>query len=223
MVYSLAYRRPSRVSHVSSRESLSGAEKTKSIHESVHSGSSGMSHGIPEALSFDRIIAGGTCPVSNAPHALNLAHSPQPCTTRDFMNYLKYIELAAENLQFYLWFRSYTKRFNDLPDNEKALSPPWTAHDAEQEQARPKRVSPETQAIFKGTDFANEPKIAENEKNPFFTPPPGTPNSDLKRDGRSSIDSYDGSLTSGGKTDHTQRATGAFESAGLKWKPREFD
>jgi hypothetical protein len=61
MVYSLAYRRPSRVS---SRESLSGAEKQKSIDESIKSGSSGMSHGIPDALSFDRIIAGGVCPVS---------------------------------------------------------------------------------------------------------------------------------------------------------------
>jgi hypothetical protein len=64
MVYPINYRRPSRVSHVSSRECVSEAEKHKAINESVKSGSSGMSHGIPEALSFDRIIAGGVCPVS---------------------------------------------------------------------------------------------------------------------------------------------------------------
>ncbi len=61
MVYSLTYRRPSQVS--SSGDSLSGEEKQKSVNESMSSGSSGMSHGIPDALSFDRIIGGGTCPV----------------------------------------------------------------------------------------------------------------------------------------------------------------
>jgi hypothetical protein len=64
MVYSLDYRRPSRVSHVSvSHESIDGTEKQRSIDESIKSSSSGMSQGIPEALSFDRIISGGTCPV----------------------------------------------------------------------------------------------------------------------------------------------------------------
>lgn len=63
MVYNLAYRRPQRHSTLST-ESVSGEHKQLSIHESVRSGSSGMSHGIPEALSFDRIIAGGVCPVS---------------------------------------------------------------------------------------------------------------------------------------------------------------
>jgi hypothetical protein len=139
------------------------------------------------------------------------------------MNYLKYIELSAENLQFYLWFRSYTKRFNELPANERALSPEWYDAQESEAPAHPKRVSPTTAAIFKGTAFASEPKVNEVEKNdPFFTPP-HTPNSDMKRDGGESLDSYAASMTSGGKTDHTQRATGAFESAGLKWKPCKFD
>lgn len=42
------------------------------------------------------------------------------------MDYLVYIEHNAENLQFYLWFQDYTKRFNALPANERALSPKWT-------------------------------------------------------------------------------------------------
>jgi hypothetical protein len=137
------------------------------------------------------------------------------------MNYLKYIELSAENLQFFLWFRSYAKRFNELPENEKALSPEWFGDRETETPARPKQLSPETAAVFKGTDFATESRATESEKNnPFFTPP-RTPNSDLKRDGGESLDSYDVSLTSGAKTDHAQRATGAFENAGLKWKPRE--
>ena len=40
------------------------------------------------------------------------------------MQYLLYVEHAAENLQFYLWLRDYTERFNALSENEKALSPP---------------------------------------------------------------------------------------------------
>lgn len=64
MVYNLTYRRPQRQQNRSSSESVTGEHKQLSIHESVRSGSSGMSHGIPEALSFDRIIAGGVCPVS---------------------------------------------------------------------------------------------------------------------------------------------------------------
>lgn len=73
MVYSLAYRRPPHVD--SARASVLGDEKAKSIGEtSINSqasggsgGSGGMSFGIPDALSFDRIIAGGTCPVSRLP------------------------------------------------------------------------------------------------------------------------------------------------------------
>lgn len=62
MVYSLGYRRPSQVPS-SSCDSLNGDEKQKSINDSIDSGSSCMSCGIPEALSFDRIISGGVCPV----------------------------------------------------------------------------------------------------------------------------------------------------------------
>lgn len=63
MVYALSYRRPSHVT-ASSRDSLSGDEKQKSINESITSGSSSSSNGIPDALSFDRIINNGVCPVS---------------------------------------------------------------------------------------------------------------------------------------------------------------
>lgn len=43
------------------------------------------------------------------------------------MDYLIYVEHDAENLQFYLWYRSYVERFNALPSHQQRLSPPWTA------------------------------------------------------------------------------------------------
>lgn len=140
------------------------------------------------------------------------------------MNYLKYIELSAENLQFYLWFRSYAKRFNNLPESEKSLAPEWFPEHESDTPARTKGISPETAAIFRGTDFANEPKVTGTERRNPFSTPPHTPISDAKRDGGESIDSYEGGsmTTGGGKIDHAQRASGAFEGAGLKWKPRKF-
>lgn len=204
MVYPLTYRRPERVSPASSAASISSEKKQQSIHESVHSGSSGMSHGIPEALSFDRIIAGGVCP---------------PCTIRDFMNFLKYIELSAENLQFYLWFRDYSKRFNELPESEKDLSPEWSADMANQNEVKPMSMpaSAHAAAMLKGSDFADD-KMLHSERggnNPFFTPP-RTPTSLDRRD--ESLDSCTDSMMTD-KVDHAQRAAGAFENAGLKWKP----
>lgn len=55
MVLSLTYRRPAYVSSHSSIDSEKPAE-------SISSGTSSQC-GIPDALSFDKIISGGTCPV----------------------------------------------------------------------------------------------------------------------------------------------------------------
>lgn len=64
MVYSLTYRRPAHV--FSPRSSVNGELKPKSLNESVCSGSTSIAYGIPDALAFDRIISGGTCPVSSS-------------------------------------------------------------------------------------------------------------------------------------------------------------
>jgi len=198
MVYNLAYRRPQRQARAST-ESVTGEHKQLSIRESVRTGSSGMSHGIPEALSFDRIIAGGVCP---------------PCTVRDFMNFLKYIELSAENLQFFLWYRDYSKRFNELPASEKVLSPEWTgASNGDASKLAIQNAHPEVSAMLEGTDFDGS---QQNEKNPFYTPPHTPTNGSRRRE--ESLDSYDDSMTAG-KVNHSERAAGAFENAGLKWKP----
>lgn len=74
MVYSLAYTRPPHVDD--SRGSLSGQEKQRSINESITASSTcSMSCGIPDALSFDKIIDGGTCPV-RCSMSLSTHHCP---------------------------------------------------------------------------------------------------------------------------------------------------
>jgi len=203
MVFSLGYRRPSRVS--SSNDSVSGEEKQRSINDSISSGSSSMSHGIPEALSFDRIISGGTCP---------------PCTVREFMNYLKYIEFSAENLQFFLWFRDYVKRFDQLPKSEQGLAPVWSAEQAEADAAantsKPSaRANREVAEALKGTDFADG---KSHNADPFRTPAK-TPSLEEKRDGMSEYGSSNGEYSQNSKNTHHTNAESAFEDAGMKWKP----
>ena len=41
------------------------------------------------------------------------------------MDYLVYFEHNAENLQFFLWYRDYVRRFEALPEKENVLSPEW--------------------------------------------------------------------------------------------------
>ncbi|KAK3671521.1 hypothetical protein LTR78_008620 [Recurvomyces mirabilis] len=211
MPYPLTYRRPAYVdSDNGSRDSLSGDEKQKSIDESISSGSSCMSAGIPEALSFDRIISGGVCP---------------PCTVRDFMNYLKYIEHSAENLQFFLWYRAYCAKWDALPQSERALAPIWTAEQAEAELAgntahsQPKQVNAHVAAALKDTDFADgAPKVTNDRADPFDTPE------------HSSVDEKRGPMSDYGSSYADEKtlassyvaqsvASQAFDEAGMKWKP----
>lgn len=41
------------------------------------------------------------------------------------MDYLIYVERGAENLQFYLWYLDYVRRWNELPFKHQAASPQW--------------------------------------------------------------------------------------------------
>jgi hypothetical protein len=94
---------------------------------------------IPERLSFERVMANKTMPVSVLPYAGSrcLANLRQPCSLNDFLNYLIYVAHDAENLQFYLWCQDYKKRFDALPANERALSPEWQVHDIVPDLRRP--------------------------------------------------------------------------------------
>lgn len=148
------------------------------------------------------------------------------------MNYLVYIEHSAENLQFFLWYRDYLKRFNELPSNERALAPEWSAEQAEMDaqaiQGTPgpkQQISAETAAVFKGTDFA--PPIAsvvEVKGNPFSTPP-RTPNGEKYRESvapseRAWSENCSTLMSNTNKSFQTKTA-GAFQGADLKWQPCE--
>lgn len=67
----LQYRRPKKVDPETYRQARKSLEEGEG---SVRSGLSGASFGIPEALSFDRIINGGACPVrTNNPLFSNIS------------------------------------------------------------------------------------------------------------------------------------------------------
>ncbi|KAL8680022.1 MAG: hypothetical protein Q9186_003740 [Xanthomendoza sp. 1 TL-2023] len=216
MVYSLAYRRPP---HVPRRSSTVSGESEPSIGGSTLDDSRdvSISYGIPEALSFDRIIDGGTCP---------------PCTTRDFMNYLIYIEHAAENLQFFLWHKDYVRRFDLLSDHERKLAPEWTVEQAEAQAlaskdspAPMKSISADAMALFKGTDFA-VPKatvveLGKGASNPFGTPPMTPRSGDHDSIAQSEYPWSDSgsTLRSGFKAPYDKKAAGAFEAADVKLQP----
>ncbi|OTB02881.1 hypothetical protein M426DRAFT_264132 [Hypoxylon sp. CI-4A] len=161
---SLKYRRPQYVSEEKFRQSSTSLPEHEKSDASLKSGRSGNSSGIPDALAFDRIMNGGTCP---------------PCTVRDFMNYLIYVEHSAENLQFFLWYRDYVKRFDSAKTSDVQLSPEWTQ--AMEDEAAAKiqkdavdkmRKKPKAADIFKGTDFEKGPlEVVQENRDPFSTPP----------------------------------------------------
>lgn len=135
------------------------------------------------------------------------------------MNYLKYIEHAAENLQFFLWYRDYTARFANLPESERVLSPEWTQAQADAEaaaakQARARKSNPQSSSLLKSTDFADVNAISGTEKTDPFNTPPKTPSLEDKRDLTSEYGSStdDGTLVSSSVARHT--AGQAFSEAG---------
>lgn len=76
MVYSLAYRRPAYVAPEVYAAKLAEKEATGRA-ESIKSKKSGQNSGIPAGLAFDKIINGGTCPVSIP--SLALHHHGSKC------------------------------------------------------------------------------------------------------------------------------------------------
>lgn len=152
---------------------------------------------------------------------------------RDFMNYLTYIEHAAENLQFFLWYRDYANRFNEAKTPDIGLAPEWTQaqHVAALQNAQiqattqKRKIDPENaQQIFQGTDFEKAPKSSGKEsKDPFVTPP-RTPAEALS--GNATIlpwDSNQGSSEKGtlhkmntNAESYHQLASETFAAAGLK-------
>jgi hypothetical protein len=83
---------------------------------------------LPKSISFDRVCENRALPVSRSSTYVNSpAYISKPCSLVDFMDYLVYIAFDAENLQFFLWYCDYVKRFNELKRNEQASSPAMNA------------------------------------------------------------------------------------------------
>lgn len=146
------------------------------------------------------------------------------------MNYLIYIEHSAENLQFFLWHRSYVTRFHGARTADLVLASEWTmemqeaAFDRLQKDHRDglKRDPTTVAAVFKGTDFEKKgsrgltghdssmvlerpsPIFSEMGTNPFSTPP-RTPDGEVQS-------TFGGSNAMSYRT----QASEAFASADIK-------
>jgi hypothetical protein len=97
------------------------------------------------------------------------------------MNYLLMVEHSAENLQFFMWYRDYTKRFAEAKASDTDLAPEWTEameiaavakikKDAF-EKARPSPQGPAGE-MFKGTYFDRHDAPTTEISNPLGSPPP---------------------------------------------------
>ena len=143
-----------------------------------------------------------------------------------------------------MWYRDYLKRFEELPEAEKKLSPRWPfepsrdgvktkAYDGlEIPSSRKKKISDEIAVIFKGTDFEDVTPISVGNEsanpfdspfeNPFDTPPetPQTPASGMTRvDSLFGTGSYSSFDAPSDADAHVAMSGNAFKSAGQKWQP----
>jgi hypothetical protein len=137
------------------------------------------------------------------------------------MNYLLYIEHAAENLQFYLWHQDYVKRFNSADTSDLALAPEWTKSKEDELAVRLQKAATENvrqQAaagasdIFKGTDFEKQPGdfTPTPDGDPFSTPP-STPAAPGDRDTL-----YAPSTQPSNADSYRSQASDAFAGVGAK-------
>ena len=142
------------------------------------------------------------------------------------MNYLVYIEHAAENLQFWLWLRDYTRRFFLLPSSEQSLAPEWVGERDEAEPLAHHNIYPESRVLdpttvtmFKGAFSVSEKSIP---KDPFITLP-RVAGPETSR--RASIALSESGWSDDASTVHSsarsfqKRAADAFESADIKLQP----
>lgn len=148
------------------------------------------------------------------------------------MNYLIYIEHSAENLQFFLWYKDYVRRFDLLSAGERRLAPEWSLEQADAQAlalkdnpAPMKSISADTAAVFRGTDFAtpkaNIADLSKGGPNPFGTPPMTPKSGDHDSIAPSEYPWSDSgsTLRSGFRATHDQKAAGAFEAADVKLQP----
>lgn len=134
---------------------------------------------------------------------------------------MKYIEHDAENLQFYLWCRSYTERFRRLPESEKALSPEWalakTEADVNAIHHQLPKMNPAIMAALAGTDFEKTPRINVQE-DPFGGDWNSMRSPSGNKDEKGVIVT---TVVHSPRLDKsmTEKAKEAFDDAGIQWAP----
>ncbi|KUJ18357.1 uncharacterized protein LY89DRAFT_46694 [Mollisia scopiformis] len=161
---------------------------------------------IPNGLSFDEVINNKALP---------------PCSLNDFMDYLIYVEYNAENLQFYLWYKDYTKRFNALPEKDKVLSKEWipdtkaipdlTKDGENTEKKKPKRDGSVANIMEAGYAAKEAIMFSEDEA-------PLSPKSPTFHKGHMSL-ATDGTTTPSLAGSSAPSDAELAAQAGLKWQP----
>lgn len=145
------------------------------------------------------------------------------------MNYLKYVEHSAENLQFYLWYRDYVERFDKLPSPEKALSPEWSASRMDAEITQPvrrKKTPAAIATVLEGTEFADTVPLAAEKRDPYDEPRSDSPEM-MRAPASPTFSDFDSSCMSmerpvSSRSDFDRKAEEAMTDAGMQWKPCKY-
>lgn len=140
------------------------------------------------------------------------------------MDFLVYVEHDAENLQFYLWYKDYVRRFEALSDHEKKLSREWVPEstelttfvkDPEKNEGRKRKTTMnmhELNGYNEMADFDGDLKLKDN-LSPSISLRAGSAVS-------SSINSPTApSMVSSSTARYLEEAPG---QRGLKWQPCTF-
>lgn len=155
----------------------------------------------------------------------------QPCTVRDFLNYLMYIEHAAENLQFFMWYRDYKQRFEQADTTDLPLAPEWTQaqHDASMQAAQLQATATKKRQL-QAVEISKGPSVVAKEdcvtilqaRDPFSTPPCTPPEEEDA--GRTFAQPWNSAVRISEQSSayhrdpnsYKQEAMDAFHAAGLK-------
>jgi len=127
-----------------------------------------------------------------------------------------YVEHNAENLQFFLWYRDYVRRFEALPEKERVLSPEWIPESKEtpnlskdpEKEAR-KKGKRETIATLMDTGYDTKGSTFFGEDLEIPTSPTGL---SVIKDNGSTVAPSVTSSTTATKIDLASQT-------GMKWQP----
>jgi hypothetical protein len=136
------------------------------------------------------------------------------------MDYLVYVEYNAENLQLFLWYRDYVRRFDALPKKEKTLSPEWIpeAKDLpdlsnDPEMGEKKKTKRDTLATAMDTGYDSKTATFFGDESEFRTTPASPA-------GHISVMTGNGSTIASSVSESMTPSTAELTSqAGLKWQP----